>query len=292
MLTKFFPAKVLLLGEYTILSGSKALALPYTKLEGRWSFEQKLTPDCVASRKSLEAFTNHSSGDHIDHARLRSDVRNGMWFDSTIPQGFGVGSSGALIAAIYEKYGASTGDLQVDKKALGRLEDHFHGASSGLDPLVSYLRRPLLIHSFEEVEILDQVLDLRGFFLVNTGKPRQTGPLVSIFQEKLKDSQFKHGCSEVLSKDVNLAIDSLLQQDRLNLQHHLWHISKFQWEYFPEMIPTNLRGPWSHGLETGDYVLKLCGAGGGGFVLGFSQKHSPASLQKEFPDMEIVDLGI
>jgi mevalonate kinase len=27
-----------------------------------------------------------------------------MYFDSTIPQGYGVGSSGALVAAIYDKY--------------------------------------------------------------------------------------------------------------------------------------------------------------------------------------------
>jgi mevalonate kinase len=27
-----------------------------------------------------------------------------MYFDSSIPQGYGVGSSGALVAAIYDKY--------------------------------------------------------------------------------------------------------------------------------------------------------------------------------------------
>ena len=29
---------------------------------------------------------------------------SGMYFDSSIPQGYGVGSSGALVAAIYDKY--------------------------------------------------------------------------------------------------------------------------------------------------------------------------------------------
>ena len=35
---------------------------------------------------------------------LKKDIDNGMYFDSSIPQGYGVGSSGALVASIYDKY--------------------------------------------------------------------------------------------------------------------------------------------------------------------------------------------
>ena len=35
---------------------------------------------------------------------LQKDVNAGMYFDSSIPQGYGVGSSGALVAALYDKY--------------------------------------------------------------------------------------------------------------------------------------------------------------------------------------------
>jgi mevalonate kinase len=40
----------------------------------------------------------------FDLAELKSDVETGMYFDSSIPQGYGVGSSGALVAAIYDRY--------------------------------------------------------------------------------------------------------------------------------------------------------------------------------------------
>lgn len=40
------------------------------------------------------------------------------------------------------------------------------------------------------------------------------------------------------------------------------------------MIPTKERALWTKGIETGDYILKLCGAGGGGFILGHSQKYN------------------
>ena len=287
---KTFPAKIFLFGEYTILSGSKALGVPYWKLQGKWSFEQKDSQDCRISRESMIAFLSHNSEEHIDRERLRRDVEKGLWFDSNIPHGYGVGSSGALAAAIFYTYGKQQGDLISDKNSLARLEDYFHGSSSGLDPLVSYVQKPILIHNVKEVQALDDVIDLSGFFLLDSGKPRQAGPLIGIFQEKLKDPQFKLGCSQVLAKDVNLAIESLIKKDATGLQHHLWHISKFQWEFFPEMIPTNLRGPWSKGLETGEYVLKLCGAGGGGFVLGYSKTLDLAALQAEFSGQEVVRL--
>ena len=288
---KSFPAKILLLGEYTILNGSKALAVPYLELSGQWSLSPLNEEHAKFSHASLEAFLEHRSEQYLDYPRLKKDIQNGLWFDSSIPQGFGLGSSGALIAALFETYGDRQGSLMEDKLSLARLEDYFHGSSSGIDPLVSLIQKPLLIHSFEEVEIYSEKLNLRGFFLLNTNKSRNTGPLVSIYQEKMKDPEFKHGCAEVLSREVNFAIDSILKNDRSHLFHHLWLISKFQWEYFPEMIPTQMRSLWLKGLESGDYILKLCGAGGGGFILGYSDKLTPMEKIKIFGPHEFSPLG-
>jgi mevalonate kinase len=271
---KSFPAKVLLLGEYTILNGSRALALPYENLKGEWSFEEMDIEARESSQKSLKNFLEKSHANSINREKLKNDLLKGLWFKSSIPQGFGLGSSGAVIAAIFEHYGNPSGRLEEHKRDLAELEDFFHGASSGLDPLVSHLQRPLLIHHFHNVEVLQEMPDLKGFFLLNTGRPRQTGPLVSIYQEKMKDPQFKQGCVDVLTKEVNFAIESVIRNDKINLSHHLWHISKLQWDFFPEMIPTKERALWTRGIESGDYILKLCGAGGGGFILGHSQKYN------------------
>lgn len=275
----YFPAKVLLLGEYSILNGSKALALPFHALNGAWSFNDDGSDLRESSRKSLYAFQEKSGVTSIDLSLMKWDLDKGMWFKSDIPQGFGLGSSGAVIAAIFEKYGSPSGNLEQDKQDLARLEDYFHGSSSGIDPLVSHIQKPLLIHSFKEVEVMPEQPDLTGFFLLNTGRPRQTGPLVNIYQEKMKDPQFKQGCAEILATEVNFAINAVLAKDPPNLFHHLWHISKFQWDFFPEMIPTKERGLWTRGLETGDYILKLCGAGGGGFILGHSNKFNLNEMQ-------------
>lgn len=285
-----FPAKVLLLGEYTILSGSKALALPYWDYQGTWSFDEIDSEARARSRESLLQLAEHPSSEYIDQAAFAADVQKGLWFDSTIPQGYGVGSSGAVIAALLDRYGKGEKSLYEAKHALARLEDHFHGSSSGLDPLVSHVQSPLLIHNFNEVEVLVRDLDLSKFFLLNTGKPRQTGPLVKIYQEKLKDSHFKQACADVLAREVNFAIDAVVSGDDAHLFHHLWHISKFQWEFFPEMIPTQMRGIWTSGLESGDYTLKLCGAGGGGFLLGYSKTLDLRQLQARIPMFDLRSL--
>ena len=83
-----------------------------------------------------------------------------MHFDSSIPQGFGVGSSGAIVAAIYDNYSqdkiASDANMSNEefiglKKIFGTLESYYHGKSSGLDPLICYLNLPVLIKSKSEV---------------------------------------------------------------------------------------------------------------------------------------------
>ncbi len=286
-----FPAKVLLLGEYTILNGSRALALPYPELWGKWSFDVSDSPERTTSRKSLHGFLSFDSGVYIDRSKMEEDFEKGLWFDSTIPQGFGLGSSGALIAAIFDRYAFHKKPGIESKAVLASLESYFHGSSSGLDPYVSLVQKPLLIRSFSDVEVLETKINLSGFFLVNTGKPRQTGPLVAIYQEKMKDPEFKKGCADVLSRDVNFAVEAMISGEKQSLSHHLWHISKFQWDFFPEMIPTQMRGAWTRGIESGDYVLKLCGAGGGGFLLGYSEKLSLSEIRKVFSEFEIKELA-
>ena len=287
MLAEKFPSKILLLGEYTILNGSKALAIPYWDLTGKWSLAEMSTTKARESHATLNSFLAHNCEKYLDMSRLKQDLEKGLWFDSTIPHGYGLGSSGALIAAIFQRYGLKRGTILEDKAALAKLEDYFHGSSSGIDPLVSLIQNPLLIHRFDMVESYTSPINLDGFFLLDTGKARSTGPLVSIYQEKMKDPEFKRGCAEVLSREVNFAISGILENDRTNLFHHMWLISKFQWEFFPEMIPTQMRGPWSRGLESGDYILKLCGAGGGGFVLGFSDKLDTLNTKALFEQHDI-----
>ncbi len=268
-----FPAKVLLFGEYTILSGSQALAIPFDKFSGKWSYED--LADKAPSQKHLYNFLLSHDCKDLDTERFKKELDQGLWFDSSIPQGYGLGSSGALVAAIYSQFGLKQITTPEAQSILGHLENFFHGSSSGLDPLVSYLQKTLKINSPTEVSVIDLDISNLGFFLLNTHRPRQTGPLVGIYKEKLKDPQFQLGCSDILSEDVNYAIEYTLNGNKEKLFHHFWHISKFQWDYFQEMIPDMVKASWKKGIDQGDYALKLCGAGGGGLILGMSKEEVP-----------------
>ena len=48
-------------------------------------------------------------------------------------------------------------------------------------------------------------------------------------------------------------------------------VSEVVLENFKPMIPSAFHKVWQHGIETNDYYLKLCGSGGGGYILGFTK---------------------
>ena len=121
-----------------------------------------------------------------------------------IPQGYGVGSSGALVAAIYDKYAQDkitvlenlTREKLLNLKSIfSEMESFFHGKSSGLDPLNSYLSLPIFINSKDNIEatgIPSQKEDGKGaVFLLDSGIIGETAPMVQIFMENMKQEGFR-----------------------------------------------------------------------------------------------------
>jgi mevalonate kinase len=158
-----FYSKILLFGEYGIIKDSKGLSIPYNFYNGALKVEDNPSAEAIKSNQSLERFSIHLEKIQVeqptlvqfDLETLKQDISNGMFFDSSIPQGYGVGSSGALVAAIYDKYAVGkitvlenlTREKLLQLKTIfGQMESFFHGKSSGLDPLNSYLSIPILIN--------------------------------------------------------------------------------------------------------------------------------------------------
>ena len=149
--------KILLFGEYGIIQDSMGLSIPYTDYNGKFLFENN-TVESNKSNQLLINFYNHLLAlqskkglpCNLDLTQLKSDLDKGLHFDSSIPQGFGIGSSGAIVAAIYDRYciknkiGAesqiSNENILELKNIFSKLESYYHGTSSGLDPLICYLK--------------------------------------------------------------------------------------------------------------------------------------------------------
>ncbi|MFZ4546421.1 MAG: mevalonate kinase family protein [Bacteroidales bacterium] len=296
-----FYGKVLLFGEYSILFNSKGLTIPYTHFTGQLSFinDDKYTDYEFALQSNLqlksfmdfmlELEAKSEMPCEMDFKRLGNDIEKGLYFESNIPQGYGIGSSGALVASIYDRYctnkieaneSISGSEISKLREIFSKLESLFHGKSSGIDPLNCYLHHPLLIHSREDIAITGiprSKFESEGvIFLVDTGKIGKTGPLVNHFLEQMRFKEYENLFKSEYIPFVNQCITDILSGNMKSFFQSLIKVSTFQLKHFTNMIPENFMSAWQWGLDSGKFQLKLCGSGGGGFLLGFTTDYTAA----------------
>ena len=293
MRVPLFYAKILLFGEYGIIENSQGLTLPYSFYKGCFKFSTLESEFEKKSNESLKKYWEYLAKlelpeqFRLDLSALKKDIENGLFFDSNIPQGYGVGSSGALVAAIFDRYSVvqhkpeeiGKNELKELKKVFGELESFFHGKSSGIDPLICYMNLPILIENKENVgrvEIPEENEGKGAIFLIDSGVVGETGPMVQIFFEKLKNEGFRKTLKEEFIKYNNACIQSFLNKEMTPFFKNMKALSKWAYEHFRPMIPDSVFNAWKKGLDTNAYYLKLCGSGGGGYILGFTKDYQKA----------------
>ena len=57
---------------------------------------------------------------------------------------------------------------------------------------------------------------------------------------------------------------------------------------FKPMIPKDFHNVWARGIESDEYFLKLCGSGGGGYILGFAKDYNKAKKSLSNYNLEVV----
>ncbi len=304
-----FYSKILLFGEYGIIKDSKGLSIPYNFYNGALKRDGNTSDEAIKSNANLKRFAGYLETLQneqpelvtFDLNTLNEHIEEGMYFDSTIPQGYGVGSSGALVAAIYDRYAnnkitvlenLTREKLLALKKIFAQMESFFHGKSSGLDPLNSYLSIPILINSQDNIEatgIPSQITDGKGaVFLLDSGIVGETAPMVSIFMENLKEQGFRDMLKKQFVKYTDACVENFLHGDFKSLFSNTKKLSKVVLNNFKPMIPEQFHELWQKGIETNDYYLKLCGSGGGGYILGFTQDIQKAKEALKGHKLEVV----
>ncbi|RXG11709.1 mevalonate kinase [Leeuwenhoekiella aestuarii] len=304
-----FYSKILLFGEYGIIKDSKGLSIPYNFYKGALKVDENPDEIAVKSNESLGRFAeylqqlqeNQPELVQFDIEALKADITEGMYFDSTIPQGYGVGSSGALVASIYDKYASdkitilenlTREKLLTLKQIFAQMESFFHGKSSGLDPLNSYLSLPILINSKDDIEpagIPSQTVDGKGaVFLLDSGIVGETAPMINIFMESMKQEGFRKMLKNQFVKHTDACIDDFLKGDVKSLFGNVKQLSKTVLRNFKPMIPASFHDLWKQGLDSNDYYLKLCGSGGGGYILGFTEDIDKARRSLDGHKLEVV----
>ena len=304
-----FYSKILLFGEYGIIKDSKGLSIPYNFFKGALKTDGNSSEEAISSNGHLKNFVGYleniskKNPDLVtfDFENLKKDIDAGMYFDSSIPQGYGVGSSGALVAAIYDQYAENKITVLENltrekllklKKIFGMMESFFHGKSSGLDPLNSYLSLPILINSQDNIEstsIPSQNTEGKGaVFLLDSGSTGETAPMVQLFMEKMKQEGFRTMLKNQFIKHTDACVEDFVNGNVKSLFGNLKQLSHVVLDNFKPMIPAKFHQLWKQGIETNDYYLKLCGSGGGGYILGFTQDFEKAQASLKDYKLEVV----
>jgi mevalonate kinase len=318
-----FSGKILLFGEYTVISGSQALVTPLKSFSGQLRIPGSDWEKATAREESnheLKRFFKYLSGVNpeessgmrggtristdslLDMDSLSREIERGLFFDSSIPRGYGAGSSAALVAAVYGAFAwdriresaADPCELSQLRQYFALMESLFHGTSSGIDPVCCYTCKTIFVNgpSLEPVSIPAFRPECR-FFLLDAGTRGETGPLVTGYKRRLaEDNAFASMLDNFLVPLVEDCIGKLLAGSQTGMAASLRKLSHGQLDHFGPMIPDMVRELWLKGLEARTYTLKLCGSGGGGFYLGFAENWEEASLQLEKTGMGILPLDL
>ncbi len=358
-----FPAKLLLFGEYSILLGSEALSMPFFSFSAALRFGKSTTresfgfaqdslmtsvkvpplnydlkPDSVkaglaglaaTSNEQLRKFYFHFIENRsifaeiIDLEFFNHELDRGLFLESNIPQRYGMGSSGALCAALYDRYRLDVTFQKnrhirseiMDQSPVGEnltwqeqtlindpeklvvlqsvfisMESFFHGRSSGFDPMVSFLKTPLLFRSDGNISQVDlqALADVENnvkILLIDSCSHGATAPLVNDFLVKFLPGGYISAGGENFRRLTNKCISSLFDVNPESIYSAISQLSHFQLTELSHLVPSHLQSAWSEGLQTGLFSLKLCGSGGGGFLLCFT--HNEAMTLSYFNKLNI-----
>lgn len=297
---KYYNGKVILFGEYSMIYGSPALLMPLYSASAHWDYIWRSPGKRnYASNRNLHSFArylleNEYFSEHLDMARLKAELKRGLFLNSNIPSGYGVGSSGAFTAAVYDRFHSDVIEDPIElKNFLGRMEDCFHGSSSGLDPLQCYLGKPFILDENQHVNILDDnfLPENMHVFLFDSQIKSDTKTLVNYFKEQRENPRYLKAYEELYLPFVRRCINSLVGGDVDKFFDDLTHLSYYQTVLFEPMVCEHMKPLFFMKRNEAHFQVKLCGSGGGGFFLGFSDDKDATQhfmFEKGFPLMWVV----
>ena len=272
----FFYSKILLFGEYGIMLNSDALSIPFKKFSGYLQKSNLISNEQRISNIKLIELYNYiikteSLSKIINFQNFKNDIDSGLYFNSNIPIASGLGSSGALVSSIINKYSKiDLSSIQNEelKKIMSIIESKFHGNSSGFDPLVSFFNKPIML-SAGNIKLLNN-LKFPNFkiYLIDSEISSSTSEMIELFNQKKTQKDFLSVFNSSFIKITNECIYNLMYSSD-HFKDSIKNLSETTFENMNEMIPESINEIWQEGLQSNKYFLKLCGSGGGGFFLAF-----------------------
>ena len=286
-------SKVILFGEYSMIFDNIALMVPLKRFSAQWRFASHWSGQgSAASNASLKRFADYlatldDAKEIFDLQRLNRDLHYNLYLDSNVPSGYGLGSSGTLVAAVYDGYAKQkSDDLLALKTLFGQMESYFHGSSSGIDPLQCYLGKPFKITP-KNVEILKHDFLKKDIHicLIDSKIKSNTKPLVEHFKRQRENPEFLNRFQKVYAPYVKKTMNALIWNDKVVFFKSLKQLTKGQLEFLRPMITDNTLDLFTKDYDF-NFGVKISGSGGGGYVLGFTDNVEKATDLLE--DFEVI----
>ena len=286
-------SKVILFGEYSMIFDATALMIPLKRFSAQWQFPQSRNRAAtLTSNQSLKRFYQYISENEtlsylFDLQALKKDLDEGLFLASNVPSGYGLGSSGTLVAAVYDRYALQKTENYLQLKTLfGQMESHFHGSSSGIDPLQCYLGKPFKITP-NGVELLSDDFLKKDIHicLIDTKIKSNTKPLVNHFKTQRENPEFLNRFQTEYVPCVTSCIDAMINSNKELFFNSLKRLTKGQLEFLRPMITDNTLDLFTTDFGF-NFGVKISGSGGGGYVLGFTDDVERAS--KLLNDFEVI----
>ena len=286
-------SKVILFGEFSMIFDATALMIPLKRFSARWQLPQSNNRAAsLPSNQSVKRFCQYLSENEtfsnlFDLQVLKTDLNEGLFLASNVPSGYGLGSSGTLVAAVYDRYALQkTEDYLQLKTLFGQMESHFHGSSSGIDPLQCYLGQPFKITP-EGVQLLSDDFLKKDIHicLIDTKIKSNTKPLVNHFKAQRENPEFLNRFQSEYVPCVTSCIDSMIVGNKELFFNSLKQLTKGQLEFLRPMITDNTMELFMTDYDF-HFGVKISGSGGGGYVLGFTDDEERVS--KLLKDYEVI----
>jgi len=308
---KRYYAKLMIVGEYGVILDGEALTIPLKQFHASLARLEALEDQqnseahqaAVASINHLrnlaiylQELPPNSFHAQSDPALLTQEVTRGTYIRSTVPEGYGIGSSGVVSAIVYDQFFSGKEDLNPEqlRKDLATIESYFHGKSSGVDALSCYLGKPLHFADGGRIEqpgfSPSRIPGSYRLFLVDSEAVFETGPLVQKFLEKMKEPAYASTIQQEFLPLNRKLIALLTGKSAGNPAMVFRAISDLQFREFREMIPDNIEDHWLYGQLSNSFYLKLNGSGGG-FVLGICHENVTSEVEQHFTGKGLIWVG-
>ena len=106
------------------------------------------------------------------------------------------------------------------------------------------------------------VVLLRGWQTISVNEEQVD--LAYFTQRFDQEADFREAVRSHWIAPTDAAIEALLQGQQEELWQNFRKISQFQIDHLPPMVLPSITAIWQQGLASDHYLLKICGAGGGG----------------------------